>query len=225
MIWQQVFSSIILTHLGRIVIDKIIKAIVGSGPVISHHASELMQRNVLDLRETGSQLLESQWIYIFHLGRIVNKAPLQGRSHQPMGLRNGPGSKVAQINGKAGIYGVIKSIYRRADQIESNFETQFVLNNLWLTGGNREIVGIAMASVTSQQTEHIGLGGLLESGKGIIGKDIPLQEVIQLNYRRRCDGDRCWGQGKLHRQAIAEIGNSSANSIVCWRHRRRFVIG
>ena len=66
-----------------------------------------MQRNVLDLRETGSQLFESQWIHVFHLGRIINKAALQARGHQPMGFGNSPGGEVTKINGKTGIYGII----------------------------------------------------------------------------------------------------------------------
>ena len=107
MIWQQVFSSIILTHLGRIVINKIVKANVGSGPVIPHHASELMQRNVLDLRETGRQLFETQGVHVFHLGRIVDETTLQARGHQPMGFGNSPGGEVTKINGKTGIYGII----------------------------------------------------------------------------------------------------------------------
>ena len=184
-----------------------------------------MERYVLDLRETGSQLFETQGVHVFHLGRIVDETTLQARGHQPMGFGNSPGGEVTKINGKTGIYGITRSIYGRADQVKSNFETKFILDNLWFTGCNCKILGIAKASIAGQQTEHIGLRGLFKAGEGIIGKYIPLQEVIQLNYRWRCHGDRRWGQGELHRQAVAKIRNSTANSIICWHHRRRFIIG
>ena len=225
MIRQQVFASIIFSHLGRVAINKIVKAIICAIPVISNHASELMQRNILDLRETGRQLFETQGVHVFHLGRIVDETTLQARSHQPMGFGNSTDTKVTKINRKAGIYGIIYSIYGRTDQIKSNLETKLILDNLWFTGCNCKILGIATASVTGQQTENKGLRSLFKAGEGIIGKYIPLQEVIQLNYRWRCHGDRRWGQGELHRQAVAKIGNSTANSIICWHHRRRFIIG
>ena len=101
MIRIEIISGVILADLGGIVINEIVKSGISSSAIVAHHAVQLVQLHVLELGETGGKILEAKWIYILHLGLVINEAPLQGGGHQPVGFFGALRFQVAQVHREA----------------------------------------------------------------------------------------------------------------------------
>ena len=168
MIRIEVFTGVVLANLGWIVVDKIVKQVVGSRAVVTHHAVQFMQLHVLELGEAGGKILEAKWIHILHIGLVINEAPLQGGGHQPVGFLGALRCQIAQVHREAGVDRVGLTTHRRADQLEVDQQTGLIVNNLGLTRSDREIIGFTISFVVSEQTKHKGPGGLNCIGEGII---------------------------------------------------------
>ena len=170
-----------------------------------------MEVDRCELGEAGN-VLEAEAIDVFKSGLVVDEAPLEGGGHQPMGLTGAVGRQITEVDGEGGKNGVV--VDGRSDQLETDLETEFVLDDFGLGGGDGQVVGNAIAAVVGEEAEHIGLGSLLQGTcEGIVGEDITLQEVIQGEHGLGQDGDRRRREIEVDAAIGAGVGDAATDGI------------
>ena len=220
---EEILAGVVLADDGGVGIDEIVVAGVGTEAVVAHAAGELMEVDRCELGETGN-VLEAEAIDIFKGGLVVDEAPLEGGGHQPMGLTGAVGRQITEVDGEGGKNGVV--VDGRSDQLETDLEAEFVLDDFGLGGGYGQVVGNAIAAVVGEEAEHIGLGSLLQGAcEGIVGEDIALQEVIQGEHGLGQDGDRRRREVKIDTAISAGVGDAATDRIAGGLDRSSGVFG
>ena len=132
MVGIEILGTVIATNHRRIIIDKIIKQQIRARPIIADLLIQLVQSDILKLREAGCEILEAKRIDVLHLGLVINEAPLQRGGHQPVGFLGGLRCKVAEVDREAGVDGVALAAYRGTDQLEVDQQAGLVVHDLGL---------------------------------------------------------------------------------------------
>ena len=141
-----------------------------------------------------------------------------------MGLTGAVGRQITEVDGEGGKNGAV--IDGGSDQLETDLEAEFVLDNFGLGGGDGQVVGNAIAAVVGEEAEHIGLGSLLQGAcEGIVGEDIALQEVIQGEHGLGQDGDRRRREVEIDTAIGSGVGDTATDGVAGGLDRSGGVFG
>src|ERR1035441_6129902 len=102
----------------------------------------------------------------------------------------------------------------RADDLEVDKQPLLIVHNLRLGGGDAEIMRDAVALVPDQDAERVRNGGLDLWCRWVVGEDVALVEILDVELRAGLDADGRRGQRDGDRHTVLKVAEGAADQIV-----------
>ena len=196
-----------IVRVGNVIDQEIGHGIV-AGPVGLDGVDEFVGDNAVD--ERGARIAKG--VGLFEGGRKVEEAALEGGDHFPDADLGLAGIDLAEVGGEGGFDGL--TAHQGADDAEVDEQAFLIVDDLGLGGGDGEIIGFAIAAIHDHQAEIEGLGGLDLRGERIVGVDIALLEVMEVQQGIGIDGDLLGQERHLNQAAVLGVLQGAADFVL-----------
>ena len=143
---------------------------------------------------------------------VINEFTLQRRLQQPIGHGTIASSNGAEIRGER--WANALSVDFGANDLEIDQQSLFIVDDLGLPGSDFQILGITLTFIANQYGEVIGHRDLHVLGEGVIGEDIALMEIIEIELRLGIHRDRRGQQWHRDGRAVLQIRKGATNTVL-----------
>ena len=172
----------IVVNIGFI-IDQEVVASIGQVTVSSNRVQQLVSPQTGD----QAQLRITIGVVVDNVGRDGSELTKQGAGEEPLCRCGCLAGNVSQVDvGQTQSH--LVTILQRANHVEVDSQTVFILGNLGLHRFHSDIGSRTVANIREAHCQSSRLAGFhLVGGQSVVTKDVALQEVVDLQVGRRID--------------------------------------